>query len=98
MPYSRLLLVAQLVRFGTQYAKLDDELINTLNAQSDRIEERYQAGDRVTIIKGPFSGLEAIFATYDGNERAMLFLQWVSERIRVRQASFALSTFSKAHA
>lgn len=90
--------VAQLVRFGTQYAKLDDELINTLNAQSDRIEERYQAGDRVTIIKGPFSGFEAIFATYDGNERAMLFLQWVSERIRVRQASFALSTFSKAHA
>ena len=90
--------VAQLVRFGTRYAKLDDELINTLNAQSNRIEERYQAGDRVTITKGPFVGFEAVFASYDGNERAILFLQWLSERIRVRQASFALSTFSVAHA
>lgn len=90
--------VAKLVRFGTQHVKLDDELINTLNAQSDRIEERYQAGDRVTITKGPFSGLETIFASYDGNERAILFLQRVSESTRVRQTSFALSRFSKAQA
>lgn len=81
-PLSSTIGVAQHVRFGTQFAELDDELTNTLNAQSDRIKERYQAGDLVTITKGPFSGLEAIFASYDGNDRAILFLQWVSERIR----------------
>jgi hypothetical protein len=35
-------------------------MIKTLNTQSDRIEKRYQAGDRVTLLNS-FSGLEVIF-------------------------------------
>lgn len=60
--------VTQLVLFGTYHAKLDDELINSLNAQSGKIEERYQEGFWINIIKGLFSGLEAIFASCDDNE------------------------------
>jgi transcriptional antiterminator RfaH len=85
--------VSQLVRFGSRYAKLADELVNALK---DRIHNQpvldlFVPGDRITITQGSFSGLEAVFKCYDGNHRALVLLNWLGNNIRVKEARFELS-------
>jgi transcriptional antiterminator RfaH len=49
-------------------------------------------GDKVEILKGPFKGLEAIFNTYKGEERAILLLIFMAKNLN---AKFDLRDFKK---
>jgi transcriptional antiterminator RfaH len=49
-------------------------------------------GDKVEILKGPFKGMEAIFNTYKGEERAMLFFNFMAKNLT---AKFDLRDFKK---
>lgn len=78
--------VSQLVRFGSHPAAVDDALIELLQiydglSLSDAIA--FQAGENVTLEKGPLSGLPATFSrqlsrTCNGEERAIVLLQWLN--------------------
>ena len=86
--------VSHLVSFGGLAASLDDEMMNNLKLKIDKalVMKVFSIGDKVEILKGPFKGMEAIFNTYKGEERAMLFLNFMAKNLT---AKFDLGDFKK---
>jgi transcriptional antiterminator RfaH len=86
--------VSHLVNFGGLAASLDDEMMDNLQQKIDKalVVKVFSIGDKVEILKGPFKGMEAIFNTYKGEERAMLFLNFMAKNLT---AKFDLSDFKK---
>ena len=52
----------------------------------------FSEGDQVEIMDGPFKGLEAIFRTYNGEERAIILLDFMTKKIDIK---FNLGQFKK---
>lgn len=71
--------VARLVGFGGEPRPVDDALIEDIRQRLDRqrqcVEPTLEAGQPVSITEGPFRGLDAIFQTYDGEQRAILLIE-----------------------
>jgi len=86
--------VSHLVNFGGLSAILDDETMDNLQQKIDKtlVVKVFSIGDKVEILKGPFKGMEAIFNTYKGEERAMLFLNFMTKNLT---AKFDLRDFKK---
>ena len=86
--------VSHLVNFGGLAASLDDEMMDNLKLKIDKAltVKVFSIGDKVEILKGPFKGMEAIFNTYKGEERAMLFLNFMAKNLT---AKFDLGDFKK---
>ncbi len=86
--------VSHLVNFGGLAASLDDETMHNLQKNIDKslVVKVFSVGDKVEILKGPFKGMEAIFNTYKGEERAMLFLHFMAKNTT---AKFDLRDFKK---
>ena len=59
----------------------------------DTIIESIISGDLVTINKGPFKEVEALFSHFDGDERAILLLNILEKTVK---GKFNLSEFSLA--
>jgi len=89
--------VSQLVRFGSHYAKLTDELVHVLKQRIyiNPVKNLFAPGDRVTITQGPFTGIEAAFNSYDGNQRAIVLLNWLGGNMRVNEARFELCALKR---
>lgn len=72
--------VSGFVRFGIEAAKVPDTLINHLKNQENELGskavdlDRFHNGDTVKIEVGPFKGLDAVFQSYDGDERVIVLL------------------------
>ena len=86
--------VSHLVSFGGLAATLDDEMMDDLKLKIDKalVVKAFSMNDKVEILKGPFKGMEAIFNTYKGEERAMLFLNFMAKNLT---AKFDLRDFKK---
>jgi transcriptional antiterminator RfaH len=86
--------VSHLVNFGGLAASLDDETMDNLQQSIDKalVVKVFSMGDKVEILKGPFKGMEAIFNTYKGEERAMLLLNFMAKNLT---AKFDLRDFKK---
>lgn len=86
--------VSHLVNFGGLPAILDDETMDNLQHSIDKalVVKVFSIGDKVEILKGPFKGMEAIFNTYKGEERAMLLLNFMAKNLT---AKFDLRDFKK---
>ena len=86
--------VSHLVNFGGLAARLDDEMMDNLKQKIDKalVVKVFSIGDKVQILSGPFKGMEAIFNTYKGEERAMLFLNFMAKNLT---AKFDLRDFKK---
>jgi transcriptional antiterminator RfaH len=86
--------VSHIVNFGGLAANLDDEMMDNLKLKIDKalVVKVFSAGDKVQILKGPFKDMEAIFNTYKGEERAMLFLNFMAKNLT---AKFDLRDFKK---
>jgi transcriptional antiterminator RfaH len=87
--------VSCLVKFGYQYAEVSDELVIWIQKNLDAIPitEKFKSGDFVTITQGPFKGIDAVFKIYDGNERAILLIDFLSKKI---EAKLSLDFFNEA--
>ena len=78
-----------LVRFGGEVSPVPQEIIDGIIAlQTDRespIEPAhvFKPGDTVTIVEGPFAGIDAIFAAKTGKERVLLLLDLLGRTNRV---------------
>ena len=77
--------VHQLVHFGRQPARVDERLIEALRSreQARAPEVLFQPGDRVTVVRGPLAGLEAVYQMTDGEQRSMLLLEILNQLVHM---------------
>lgn len=78
--------VARLVRFGSEPARVSDELIAALRqreVQTPEVKRLFQSGQSVRITEGPFAGVEGIFQMADGQLRAMVLIELLSRPVAV---------------
>lgn len=81
--------VSQFVRFGMQPAIVPTDLILNLKNQELELGERaidldrFHQGDHVILTEGPFRGLNGIFMSYDGEERAIILLEILHKQTRL---------------
>lgn len=81
--------VSRLVTFGQSPAKIDDRLMVQLQAQAANPEvqlRHFAPGETVTVIDGPFVGLEAIYQMTDGEGRVMVLLNILSKDVKMAVA------------
>lgn len=83
--------VTKLVRFGDLPLAVPDAVIAALQMReaAEQVGDAepqalFAPGQRVTISEGPLAGLEAVFASRDGDERVVLFLKILHQQQRVR--------------
>jgi transcriptional antiterminator RfaH len=94
--------VANIVRFGYDYAVVPDAIVENLRAHADsetglhRLYGRaFEPGSKVRIISGVFEGLEGVFQRESGDERVMLLLGLLGRDTPVQlPAAFVLSQFA----
>lgn len=79
--------VNNFVRFGQEPASVHTSLIQSLQSQEDTLGEhaidldRFHKGDDVIITDGPFKGLTAVFSNYDGEQRAMVLISLLQQKV-----------------
>jgi len=89
--------VAGVVKFGAQAAKVEDSLINEIKSREkvrgeqtiDR--DNFKKGQAVKVTQGAFSGLDAVFASYNGEQRVIVLLNILGNqtRLTIKTASLA---------
>lgn len=86
--------ISDFVRFGSQLATAPNALVQLLTQQQIILKQqpedcRLKKGDAISIINGPFSGLQAVFDTADGDKRSIILIsmlgQWVSAAVDNQQ-------------
>jgi len=81
--------ISKIVRFGTEYTLLPNELIEQIRGQtsglapSEAISQCPKPGDKVTITEGPFKGLEAIYDQPNGEMRSMVLINLLHQQTSV---------------
>ena len=78
--------VSNFVRFGLQFAKVPDEVIDCIKDRHNQtvakvVEfDRFKSGDKVQITEGAFTGCEAIFNCYDSDERLNVLMHLIGKQ------------------
>ena len=79
--------VSSLVTFGSEPAKVDQGLIDLLQANDARIatqpQKLFDHGDRVIVTEGPFAGIEAVYQMRSGEGRAMILIELMNKPVRM---------------
>ena len=82
--------VSRLVRFGVEAAKVDQRIINFLREHENTFRaapaEHFTPGERLTVLDGPFAGLEAVFQITDGEKRVIVLIEMLSRQVKVAVA------------
>lgn len=87
-----------LVRFGGEISPVPDGIVDGIMAmQSSRDTpidpaQVFKQGDTVTIVQGPFSGVNAIFHAQSGKERVCLLLDLMGRSNRVEVSAHQIAT------
>ncbi|MEC8899163.1 MAG: transcription/translation regulatory transformer protein RfaH, partial [Pseudomonadota bacterium] len=66
--------VLRIVSFANRPAPIDDEVITHIKNSMDKVAEQggIKPGQPIELDDGPFKGINAIFQSYDGAERAIV--------------------------
>lgn len=77
--------VARVVSFANRPAPIPEEVIEHIRQSLETIEEEggLKAGAALEVQDGPFRGLRAVFDRYDGEERAMILIDFLQKQHRV---------------
>ncbi|MDA0275963.1 MAG: transcription/translation regulatory transformer protein RfaH [Proteobacteria bacterium] len=81
--------VSRLVTFGQTPAKIADELVADIRAQSGSSEvqrRHFERGDPVVVTDGPFVGVEAIYQMADGEGRVIVLFNIMSKDVKMAVA------------
>ena len=77
--------VSKLVSFGNQPAKVGDELVDLIRARetSGEIAEKrlFEPGESIRLVNGSFAGIEGIFQSLDGAQRALILIELMSKPV-----------------
>jgi transcriptional antiterminator RfaH len=84
--------VLRVVSFNGKPAAVDDAVINHIREGLNSISEQggLKPGQAVTLEDGPFTGLNAIFECYDGEERAIVLIHFMQKQRRIAVPAGAL--------
>lgn len=86
--------VSRLVSFGAEPAHVDGQLVELLKAREARAsaspEALFQPGERVLLADGPFAGIEAVYQIPDGEQRAMVLIEFLSKPVTLRVSQVSL--------
>jgi transcriptional antiterminator RfaH len=86
--------VSRMVAFGNRFATLPDACIDALRNPPEALRRRlFSPGDRVLITDGPFAGLEGIYQAPDGEARALILIELMSQPQKLK---FAVEKLRKA--
>lgn len=86
--------ITDFVRFGYKLATAPDTLLQLLTQQQialkqQPVDSHLKQGDEISIVNGPFSGLQAVFDTADGDKRSIILIsmlgQWVTAEVDNQQ-------------
>lgn len=81
--------VQSFVRFGTHAAQVPTDLVLALQAQEKALGDkaidldRFHAGDLVLLTEGAFQGLQGVFMSYDGEQRAIILLEILHKQTKM---------------
>ena len=81
--------VQALVRFGEDAARVPQDLVQSLQSHAEDLskcllqKDRFDVGEKVALIDGPFSGYEGIIHAQQGQDRAIVLLNIVSHYTQV---------------
>lgn len=79
--------VSRLVSFGVQPAKVDERLVQQLQAKEASLhgdpQRLFTAGQRVRLTEAPFTDIEGIYLMAEGERRAMVLIELMSKRVVV---------------
>lgn len=80
--------VNRLVCFGSEPARIDDNLIAFLQAQEISLQNKpeplFKPGERVRITEGAFIGIEGIYQMIEGERRVMVLIELLSKPVMMR--------------
>jgi transcriptional antiterminator RfaH len=78
--------VSRLVTFGQAPAKIEEDLVSAIRAQTDTAAiqaHHFNEGEAVVVTDGPFAGLEAIYQMASGEGRVMVLLNLMSKQVKM---------------
>ena len=80
--------VTTIVRFGGLPARVPPAVLEMLRAEEaarreTQVQPKFQRGQVVQILTGPFSGLHAVFDMSDGEARAMVLIELLSKQTQL---------------
>lgn len=90
--------VSKIVSFGNKPAKVPDEIITQLKKEEDQLAEkaidldRFKKGETIKIENGAFKGLNALFLSYDGEERAIVLLNILQNQTKLTVPAAEISS------
>lgn len=86
--------VSRLVSFGTEPARIDNKLVEQLQAREATMqaepERLFKRGEHVCLTNGPFADIEGIYQMADGERRVMVLIELLSKPITVNVALTSL--------
>jgi transcriptional antiterminator RfaH len=92
IPIRSTLGVMSLVRFGTEPARVPDDLVAHLKSQQDNdglhdwAEPKLAVGDRARVAEGPLAGYEGVLLAKSGRGRVILLLDMLGHQVRAQIA------------
>jgi transcriptional antiterminator RfaH len=90
--------VARLVSFGSEPAKVDENLIEALKAQEARVQgepiQLFNRGERVILTHGAFAGIEGLYQMTDGDQRVIVLIEMMSKMVQIKLAPSELRKLS----
>jgi transcriptional antiterminator RfaH len=78
--------VLRVVSFGEKPLPVADSIIWGLQRLTEQmsVEAQFKKGQKVTVTRGAFRGLQALFEEYDGEVRALLLLRLLQKQHLVK--------------
>jgi len=78
--------VSELVVFGGRFSIVPDVCVEALRSapQVTMRRDPYEPGERVAITSGPFVGLEGVYQLTDGEARALVLIELLSQPQRLK--------------
>jgi transcriptional antiterminator RfaH len=85
--------VAKLVSFGGRFATVSDDVVEALQLMLRPALAPFAPGNHVVVRHGPLAGLEGIYQIPNGDERAIILIEFLS---RPQNVSIKLAHLQKA--
>jgi len=78
--------VIRVVGFANKPAAIEDDVIQHIKDSLDKVAETggIKQGEPVELDDGPFKGISAIFQAYDGEERAIVLINFMQKQQMVK--------------
>ena len=78
--------VLRIVGFASKPAPISDAVIQHIKESLDSVADQggIKPGQAVQLSEGPFEGINAIFQSYDGEERAIVLVNFMQKQQSIR--------------